>query len=170
MPSPLVVFGCGYVGEHLARAALADGQPVRACRRNTGALSSLAALGAEVRAIDAAKHKQFGPALFGLAAPSVVYAIPPSPGMPAGEGVRRAGQAALLAGARTFVYLGSAGLYGNRPDEEWVDEDRAIDLYDGSMAARCSDEMALQALASSGLRTVVLRLAAIYGPGRGIRD
>src|SRR4051812_25163356 len=38
------------------------------------------------------------------------------------------------------------------------------------MGARRADEMAIQSLAASGLRTIVLRLAAIYGPGRGVRE
>jgi nucleoside-diphosphate-sugar epimerase len=90
--------------------------------------------------------------------------------MPAGDAVRRAANAALAAGARTFVYLGTTGVYGNRPNDDWVDEDTSIDLYDPAMGARRADEMALQAVAAAGLHTVVLRLAAIYGPGRGVRE
>ena len=95
----LVIFGCGYVGGHLARAALADGQRVRVCARNVERLARLGELGAEVRAIDAARHKQFGPALIGVPSPVVVYSIPPPPGVPAGESVRRAGNAALASTA-----------------------------------------------------------------------
>ena len=166
----LVIFGCGYVGGYLARAALADGQRVRVCARNLERLARLGELGAEVRGIDAARHKQFGPALIGVPSPVVVYSIPPPPGVPAGESVRRAGNAALAAGASAFVYLGTTGVYGNRASEEWVDEDTSIDLGDEAMGARRADEMALQSLASAGLHSVILRLAAIYGPGRGVRE
>src|SRR5260370_26866880 len=101
--SPLVIFGCGYVGGYLARAALASAsgsRRVRACARNLARLEPLAAAGAEVRAFDATKPKQFGPALMGLTAPTVVYSIPPPPGFPAGEAVRRAASASPAAGAR----------------------------------------------------------------------
>lgn len=167
--SPLAILGCGYVGGFLARAALDGGQRVRACARNTARLQPLVEAGAEVRALDATRNKQFGPALHGLTSPVVVYSIPPPPGFPAGEAVRRATSAALAAGARAFVYLGTTGVYGNRPSDQEVDEDASIALDDGAMAARLSDEAAMQAAAAAGLRTVVLRLAAIYGPGRGVR-
>src|SRR5688572_10864376 len=110
---PLVILGCGYVGSRLARAALAAGRPVRAGCRNVGKLAALREAGAEVVALDAVKPKQFGPVLHGLGAPAVVYAIPPITELPAGEAVRRASQAALNAGATSFVYLSSAGLYGH---------------------------------------------------------
>ena len=168
--SPLVIFGCGYVGGYLARAALADGQRVRACARRLDRLAPLADLGAELRAIDATKSKQFGPALIGLTSPLVVYSIPPAQGVPAGESVRKAGNAAQAAGARAFLYLGTVGMHGNRANEEWIDEDTSLDLGDDGMGARRSDEMALQSLAASGLRTISLRLSAIYGPGRGVRQ
>src|SRR5439155_1305439 len=126
--------------------------------------------GAQVVHIDAAKVKQFGPALLGAMGATVVYSIPPPPGVPAGEAVRRAAQAALQACARSFIYLGSAGAYGNTPSAEWVDEESASALDDPQMAPRHSDEGAVQAAAAAGLRTTILRLAAIYGPGRGVRQ
>src|SRR5436309_2743478 len=42
---PLVIFGCGYVGGYLARAALDAGQRVRACARNVARLQPLAEAG-----------------------------------------------------------------------------------------------------------------------------
>ena len=60
--APLVIFGCGYTGRHLARAALADGQRVRACSRSPARLQPVVDLGAEIRVVDATKSKQFGPA------------------------------------------------------------------------------------------------------------
>ncbi len=168
--SPLVIFGCGYVGTRLARAALATGRPVRACARGVARLEPLRELGAEVVFIDAARPKQFGPALVGTMGATVVYSVPPPADVPAGESVRRATQAALSHGARAFIYLGTSGLYGVRRDDDWVDEDTNIALDDGAMAPRISDESAVQAAAAAGLRTCVLRLAAIYGPGRGVRQ
>jgi uncharacterized cupin superfamily protein/nucleoside-diphosphate-sugar epimerase len=166
---PLVIFGCGYVGKRLARAAAATGRMVRACARHLGPLDELRALGVELSAIDASKPKQFGPAMHGIIGASVVYSIPPPPSMPAGEAVRRATQAAINSGVRSFVYLGSAGLYGQRADPDWIDEDTPVAHDDPQMAPRHSDEAAVQGAASAGLRTCVLRLAAIYGPGRGVR-
>src|SRR5689334_8533582 len=109
MDGPLVVLGCGFIGGRLARAALAAGRQVRVCARGTARLQPLAALGAEVKFVDAAQVKQFGPALQGLTHPTVVYCIPPIAHLPPGEAPRRATQAALNAGAHAFIYLSSAG-------------------------------------------------------------
>ena len=164
-----VIFGCGYVGTRLARRLLAEGRPVRVCSRHPEKHAALAALGAEVHAIDATKMKQFGPALRGLLSPIIVYSIPPPYGMPGGEAVRRATHAALAAGARSFVYLGTSGLYGSSADSEWIDEETPIALDDLDMAPRHQDESSVETASLSGLRTVVLRMAAVYGPGKGVR-
>lgn len=166
----LVVLGCGYIGSRLARAALAAGRPVRACARGVGKLAPLAELGAEVLAIDATKPKQFNVALRGTSGATVVYAIPQLPDQIAGETVQKAAQAAKEGGARTFIYLGTAGLYGKRPEDyRQIDETDSVVLDDGQMTSYLKDESALQGAAAGGLRTVVLRMAAVYGIGRGVR-
>src|SRR5882724_8898250 len=118
MQGTLVILGCGYIGARLARAALADGRLVRVCARSTGRLEPLKSMGAEVRAFDAGKARQAGPALHGALSPTVIYAIPPLSEGPAGAAVARATEAALNAGARSFIFLSSAGLYGDKPDDE----------------------------------------------------
>src|SRR5262245_1228421 len=77
MDNPLVIFGCGYIGGRLARAALEQGRKVRVCARGTARLQPLAALGAEIKFVDAARPKQFGPALVGMPQATVVHMIPP---------------------------------------------------------------------------------------------
>lgn len=46
MDNPLIILGCGYIGNRLARAALAAGRRVRACARGVARLEPLRALGA----------------------------------------------------------------------------------------------------------------------------
>jgi nucleoside-diphosphate-sugar epimerase len=165
-----VILGCGYIGTRLARAALAAGHPVRACARNTDRLAPLAALGAEVMAFDVTKPKACQIALTGTIGACVVYAVPQVKDLRASEAVSRASQAALEGGARSFIYLGSAGLYGKRPaDWEVIDEETAVAHDDAAMAAYHMDEAALQSATAAGLRAIVLRLGPVYGPGRGVR-
>src|SRR5271170_1771265 len=109
--NPVIVLGCGYVGARLTRAALAEGRVVRACARSTGRLAPLAALGAQVKHVDASVPKSFVAATSGLPGAIVVYSIPPV-GLPPGMAVRAALQAAHGGGAACVVYLGSSGLYG----------------------------------------------------------
>jgi len=165
------ILGCGYVGTRLARALLAEGgHRVRVCARNASRLEPLRAVGGEIYAMDAAKSRAFGPALYGLQSPVVVYSIPPLPNLPSGEALRRAGDAAAAAGATRFIYLSSTAVYGETPDGETVDEETPVALSDAEAMTRIAEESAVDMARLSGLSTVVLRLAAIYGPGRGVRE
>ena len=177
---PYVILGCGYVGTRLAQSLLADGARVRVCARRVALLEPLRELGAEVMYFDGGRPHQFGPALLGLDRPVVVYSIPGVPDLPQGEAVRRAATAALRMHARAFIYLGSSAVYGRSEEHltnEWVDEDTAVASNDPDATLRLADEAAIQSVAQAGLRVVVLRLAAIYGPAispaqpaRGVRQ
>ncbi len=167
---PLVVLGCGFIGSRVARAALAAGRQVRVASRSPAKLAPLAALGAEVVHLDAAKPRQFGIALQGLKHASVLYSIPPVTELPGGEALRRATMAAINTGANCFIYLSSAGVYGDRPDDDWVDETHQFVLDDAAMQGYHSEEAAVETGGMAGLRTIVFRLAAVYGPGRGVRN
>jgi nucleoside-diphosphate-sugar epimerase len=177
---PYVILGCGYVGTRLAQSLLADGGRVRVAARRVALLEPLRELGAEVTYFDAGRPHQVGPALLGLERPVVVYCIPGVPDLPQGEAVRRAATAALRMHARAFIYLGSSAVYGRTEEHltsDWVDEDTAVASNDPDATLRLAEEGAVQAVAQAGLRAVVLRLAAIYGPAlhahqpaRGVRQ
>src|SRR4051812_14325570 len=118
------ILGCGYVGTRLARALLAEGGArVRVAARSAARLAPLAELGADVHPLDAAKSRAFGPALYGLSSPIVVYSVPPLANLPSGEPLRRATEAAASMGASRFIYLSSTAVYGETPDGELVDEE-----------------------------------------------
>ena len=164
------ILGCGYVGGRLARTLTAAGERVRVCARNTTRLEPLGELGVQVQAFDATKSRAFSAALYGLTSPYVIYSIPPLPNRPSGEPLRRACEASTAVGAQRFIYLSSTAVYGETPDGEVVDEETAVALTDPEAATRIGDESAIDVARLSGLHTVVLRLAAIYGPGRGVRE
>lgn len=167
--NPLVIFGCGYVGTRLAKAALAEGRQVRVCSRSTGRLQPLLALGAEVKFLDAGTPKNFTSAMSSMAGSTVVYSIPPVTSLPPGHAMRAALQAAYGGGATRFIYFSSCGLYGDEPDNDtWIDEDTPL-RPDAAMQNIKSDELEIERASFDRLRTVVLRLAPVYGPGRGVR-
>jgi tryptophan 2,3-dioxygenase len=165
-----VILGCGYVGTRLAHALLDAGERVRVCARNAGRLQPLADRGAQVHAMDAAKLRAFGPALYGTSSPYVLFSVPPLANMPAGEAIRRAAEAGIAVGAQRFVYLSSTAVYGETPDGEVVDEETPSALSDAEAMVRIGEESAVETARLSGLATIVLRLSAIYGPGRGVRE
>ncbi|HEY6180318.1 MAG TPA: NAD-dependent epimerase/dehydratase family protein, partial [Kofleriaceae bacterium] len=169
--TPLIILGCGYVGSRLARAALADGRTVRVCGRSTGRIAPLGALGAEVKYLDAGVPKQLSTVMSGLHGATVVYSIPPVASLPPGHAIRAALQAAYGAGAACFVLFSSSGLYGSEPDDEvWIDEDTPVAHDDPPMNNVKSDELEVERCSFDRLRRVTLRLAPVYGPGRGLRE
>jgi nucleoside-diphosphate-sugar epimerase len=166
----LVILGCGYVGSRIARAALAEGRTVRVCSRSTGRLQPLGELGAQVKFLDASTPKSFTAALGGLPGATVVYSIPPVTTLPPRHAMRAALQAAYGGGASCFIYFSSCGLYGDSPDDDtWIDEDTPV-TPDAAMQNVEADELEIQASSFDRLRTVILRLAPVYGPGRGVRE
>lgn len=168
---PLIILGCGYVGARLARAALADGRTVRVCARSTGRLAPLGELGAEVKFVDAGVPRQLTPALSGLPGATVVYSIPPVGTLPPGQAIRAALQAAYGAGAGCFIQFSSSGLYGSQPDDDaWIDEDTPLATDDPAMNNVKSDELEVERYTFERPRRVILRLAPVYGPGRGLRE
>jgi nucleoside-diphosphate-sugar epimerase len=169
--APLIVLGCGYVGSRLARAARAEGEQVRVCARSTGRLAPLAALGAEVKYLDAAMPKQLGPVMASMHGATVVYSIPAASPLPPGLSVRNALQAAYGGGAATFIYFSTSGLYGAGPEDDvWIDEDTPVAHDDPVMKNALADEDELARCTFDRIRLVTLRLAPVYGPGRGVRE
>jgi len=168
--TPLIIVGCGYVGTRLARAALAAGRTVRVCGRSPSRLVGLQAEGAEVKYLDVAVAKQLPPALASLPGCTVVYSVPPITTMRPGVAVQAALQAAYGGNAACFIHFASSGVYGAQPDDDaWIDEDSPIARDDPPMQPVLSDEEAVAACTYDRLRTVILRLAPVYGPGRGLR-
>jgi nucleoside-diphosphate-sugar epimerase len=168
--APLIIVGCGYIGTRTARAALEAGRTVRVCGRSTGKLVPLGDLGAQVKFVDAGVPKHLTTALSGLAGATVVYSIPPVTALPPGLAVRSALQAAYGGGAGCFIYFSSSGLYGDSPDDDvWIDEDTPVSHDDRAMQNVLADEKEIRSFDQARLRTVILRLAPVYGAGRGMR-
>src|SRR6516165_7995271 len=112
----VLVAGCGWLGEAIARALVARGDRVTGIRRDPSRASSLAALGVEPLALD-------------LAAPDAAARLPPfdaavacqSAGADTEAAYRvayvEANQALLSATARggaRLVYTGSTGVFGQQ--------------------------------------------------------
>ena len=170
MTTPLVILGCGYVGSHIARAALAAGRTVRVCRRSTGKVAALGELGAQIKYLDASQPKQLTAALASSQGGTAIYAMS-RVGGPPGHIMRAALQAAYGGGISTFIYLSSTGLYGDSPDDDaWIDEDTPVVHGDQDMAHVISDEREIELCSFDRVRTIILRLAPVYGPGKGVRE
>jgi nucleoside-diphosphate-sugar epimerase len=72
--------------------------------------------------------------------------------------------AALPSSVRRFLYISTTGVYG-QPDGRWVDEDSPCEpTYEGGRIALEAESVVRGH--AIGARTIVLRMAGLYGPGR----
>src|SRR5512132_3489472 len=150
---PLVILGCGFTGVEAARLARAEGRAVLASTRSAERAAELAALGIEARVLprlDAAAARELVPA-----GADVLVTFPP-------DGVTDALIAPALGAARALVYISSTAVYGDAAGE--IDECVPVDPRAPRASARLAAEEAYRAQGA-----VILRAAAIYGPGRGLQ-
>jgi nucleoside-diphosphate-sugar epimerase len=158
-PAAWVIVGCGYVGRELATRLVSDHADVIVTRRDaTAAQASARALGVAVRgvAVDLAR-----PAGGGVPAGSIVVVCAPPGPDPAAE---IAALVAFVRGCRRLVYVSSTSVYAPGGGA-WVDE--AWPTVPTTAAGRAR-VVAERALAAADVSTIVLRVAGIYGPGRGL--
>jgi len=165
----VLVAGCGWLGTAVARALVARGDRVTAIRRDPGRAAALAELGVTPLAVD-------------LASPGAADRLPVVDGVVAcqsssedsPEAYRSAyltANAALLeaarrSGARSFVYTGSTGVFGQR---DGGDVDEASPPQPASPSARVlveAEQLVVGAGNGLGYPGQVLRLSGLYGPGR----
>ena len=170
----VLVAGCGWLGTALARACLGRGDRVVAVRRDPARAEALRALGAEPVALDLAEPASAD------RLPGEIEAVVAcqAAGADGVDPYRRAYleanrtllAAARRAGARTFVYTGSTGVFGQRDGGD-VDEATAPAPAGAAAEVLLEAERLVLGAATPGLRACVVRLSGLYGPGRaGILD
>jgi nucleoside-diphosphate-sugar epimerase len=127
----VLILGCGYTGERVARRFLARGATVTATHRNTER--------------------------FDLASGAfVLHSVPP-------EGSH--GLVEMLGDAPArVVYLSTTGVYG---DARFVDELTPVSPLTAQHRLRLEEE---SRVAAGPWSSLILRPAAIYGPGRGVQE
>lgn len=169
----LVIFGCGYVGEAVARRMLAEGWSVEALVRRTERAAELNAAGITATAgllVEGGWERQIR-----AGADAVLVAISAGGG---GVDAYRAAYVAGLAKVRawaaeeavgTLVYTSSTGVY---PQGGGVRVDESAPVFPVGGATTGSVLAEAEAVVEAGVdvgvwqRGVILRLAGIYGPGR----
>ncbi|HTQ71299.1 MAG TPA: SDR family NAD(P)-dependent oxidoreductase [Acidocella sp.] len=154
MERHLLIFGLGYSGRAIAKAALAAGYAVTATTRGNAAPEpgvSLIPFGAAESAIAAATH-------------IIATAAPDEHADPVLAPYREAIAAAPH--LRWVGYLSTTGVYGDAGGA-WVDEDTQVNPGSERTRRRVEAERAWAAL---GRPLAIFRLAGIYGPGRSMFD
>ena len=161
-----LIFGCGYLGQRVAALWRAAGHEVYAVTRSQQRVPALAAAGLVPIVADLASSAEL-PIPQGVR--SVLFAV----GYDRGSSqlihdVYVGGLAWALAclpeSVEKFIYISSTGVYGQVTGSE-VDEDSPCQpTREGGRACLAAEEL----LRASKLadKSVILRLAGIYGPGR----
>ncbi len=162
---PAIILGCGFTGQRVAGLLLDRGYEVVVTTRNPDTLVELRRRGATVLALDALDKVSLQRLRSAPRAAVVLHSIPSLKGP---NGLLDPTPALLraLAPARParMVYLSSTGVYGDALE---VDENTSVAPRTERERLRVNAERAVQRFAGSAL---VLRPAAIYGPGRGVHS
>ena len=156
-----LIIGCGFTAQRTARTLLNAGWEVTATSRSPEKLAALEAAGACLLRFDAARDQRLRTLAEGA---SVLLSVPT---------LRIGGQlfdptanlvAALNGRPRHLTYLSTTGVYGAARE---VDQRTPVSPQTERQQFRARAE---EAVLSHGCRALVLRPAAIYGPGRGVHQ
>ena len=164
----VLVAGCGWLGTEIARRLLARGDRVTGVRRDPARAARLASMGVAPLAVD-------------LSAAGAERLLPDADAVVACQSARGdavadyrsaylAANRALLAaaersGARAFVYTGSTGVFGQEDGSD-VDESSPPRPSSANGEVLAEAERLVVGAAARGLRSSVVRLSGLYGPGR----
>lgn len=161
----ILIIGCGYIGERVARAWQARGARVAALARSEAAEQRLRSLSIEPFAGDLDLPETL--AMLPIAEAVVYYLAPPS-----AQGQIDARMRGFVHALRAsppparVVLISTTGVYGDCGGA-WIDEDTPVNPQTPRARRRLDAERALrEAGRSAAIPVVVLRVPGIYGPGR----
>lgn len=165
----MLIFGCGYLGKRVAQSWIDDGHAVFAVTRSSTNAQSLEAVGIRPIVGDICREES----LRGLPDVDVVlHAVGFDPKSAwTKEQVTQLGMTnvtkAVSGRCLSFIQISSTSVYGQSMGE-WVDEESECHPTQvGGQLTRSAEEIVLSfGQADSSVRTTILRLAGIYGPGR----
>ncbi len=164
-----LIFGCGYLGERVAERWKNAGHEVIVVTRSADRANEFQRSGYQAIVADITRPESLRDL---PSADTVLYSVGydrktgvPGPSIEEvyAGGVRNV-LTALDAHVSRFIYISTTGVYG--PGEgEWIDETTPPDPQRDGGRASLAAETELAASALSG-RSVILRLAGLYGPNR----
>ena len=162
---PLLIVGCGYSGEAIARAALREGRVVWGTTRDTAKALQLAARGIEPVLVDFERDATL-PALPDAAAWDVVISLAPEPTQTPHALLERALSWLGERRVRKVVYLSATSVFGGGGGD-WVDDATvaAPNTTRGQLRLQAEQRVAAWG-AERAIETLSLRLPGIYGPNR----
>ncbi|HOW64963.1 MAG TPA: SDR family oxidoreductase [Candidatus Paceibacterota bacterium] len=166
-----LIVGCGYVGLPLGAALVKKGHEVFGLRRSPSAASEL-------------KNAGIQPLMADITCPETLTALPRSwdwvvNTVSAGGGGLPAYRQAYLEGTRNlmawlkeqppkkYVYTSSTGVYGQTDGSAVKEESPTVPAAETGRVLVETERVLIQAFREHRFPVVILRVAGIYGPGRG---
>lgn len=161
-----LIVGCGYLGRRVADSWLAQGDQVLAVTRSAARAKEFAAGGIQPIVGEVTAGLDLSQA---DGVESVLFAV--GFDRSSGQAIREVYVGglekvldSLPRSVSRFIHISSTGVYGQM-DGEWVDEDSPCEPQREGGRACLAAETLLRSR-EIGMRSVILRLAGIYGPGR----
>ena len=161
----VLIVGCGYVGQRVAREEITRGNRVRALVRSANSANRLSNAGIDSTAIDLDSQPLELP--FSLARKLIYYFAPPPR---SGDTDSRLKNFLNSIPANDLparvVYISTTGIYGDC-GADWVTEQRKPNPQADRARRRLDAEMVLHDWSiKTGVPVVVLRVPGIYGPDK----
>ena len=161
---PVFILGCGYTGSRVARLLLDQGIAVSGSARTLDSMAPLIECGLRPLAFDAADSKSFSRLGENLEPGTrLLYSIPTLTGPTGRWEPARQILEAIGPQLSRVVYLSTTGVYGSAAA---VNENTPPKPETERQKLRVEAE---QAVLSGPWKSLILRPAAIYGPGRGVQ-
>jgi nucleoside-diphosphate-sugar epimerase len=162
----LLIVGCGYSGQRLARTARADGIRCRCITSRHESASALAAAGFDALAVDLDADEMPAVTLVDSADTVIVYLVPPPAEGESDPRLERFLTALEGQSPTGIVYVSTTAVYGDR-DGALTDEDTPAHPQTARGRRRRAAECIAQAWAEAhDSAWIVLRVPGIYGPNR----
>jgi nucleoside-diphosphate-sugar epimerase len=171
VPTAFVTGGSGFIGGHLVRRLIDEGWTVRALARSDASAGKVAALGAEPVPGSLANESALAR---GAAGADVVFhaAAKTADWGPWADfwevnvfGTRRVLAAAVAAGARRFVHVGTEAVLLHGQPLVYADERMPLAWHSPSRYALSKAHAEAIVVAPSGVETIVIRPRFVWGPG-----
>ena len=163
-PSDVLIIGCGDVGRRLATVYRAEGREVTGLVRSAESAAALSAAG--VQAIRCELDGDDLPSLPSRHAALFYFAPPVDVGKDDVRIERLLAHLELTGLPQRFIYMSTTGVYGDCAGR-WIDEGAALNPSTQRAQRRIAAEGAVRKwCGEKGIPWVILRVPAIYGPGR----
>lgn len=165
--TPVLISGCGYLGQRLGCHWIEQGRPVHGLVRSAASAEALRSVGIRPWLLDLDDATAPTPEALAAIDGGLLYHLAPPP--PRGrEDSRSRHLLSLLDGCRPqrVVLVSTSGVYGDCGGD-WVDESRPPAPHEDRAWRRLDAERQWQTWCeAAGAELAVLRVAGIYGPGR----